>query len=159
MKLIKDRGYLRVPENTYADFNEVKSFKDRTIETTHPIFIYRNLHRKDIYLYSIKQFGKVVAHATRLCLSNCQFYVNEKTRQRILRTKQKEVCAVIEGSYTTSGMGTSAERNDLPAIISFNPYKNEHFMCLNLTKAPFSIKGARFIICDKDGVKGSYLIK
>lgn len=148
------KGLLKVPRNKYADYNLVYSFRSRTINLDKPVMVYRNLHKK---MYSIKQNKVVVAHAERLCLASFECIVNESGRQKVLQTKQKNVHAYIKGKYATSGMGTSAERNDLPAVIKYSPFKNKTFICDNLTIKPFEVKGGGFCILDKNGVKGSYL--
>ena len=147
-------GLIRIPDNNYADSNIVRSFKGRQINLEQPIYVYRNLHKKG---YSIKQAGKVVAHAERLCIRDCEFVVNESGRQRVLKEKQKNVHAFIKGYYTTSGMGTCAKRNDLPVEITYNPYKNNSFVTKNFTPENNNLKGARFCIMDENKVKTAYI--
>ncbi len=154
--IIKKDGLLKVPRNKYADYNQVYSFKNRTIDLEKPIRVFRNLTKKGVW-YSIQQNKLTVAHAKRLCIGNCTFVVNQKGRERVVRTKRKEFHAYIEGKYGTSGMGTSAEQNDLPAIIKYDPFKYKQFTCTNLTIKEFPVTKAWFVICDKNGVKGSYL--
>jgi len=158
---IKENGLLWIPEEkakNMADDNLVYSFKGRTIDLSEPILIYRNLTKKGVW-YSIRQGNVVVAHAQRLCVSNCKFLVNQKGRERVVRNKKKEVHAFIKGKYSTSGMGTTASENDLRAVIRYNPYYNTSFICENLTVKPFEVKGASFCICDEKGVKAAYLEK
>lgn len=89
--------------------------KERSVE------VYRNLHRN---CYSIKQDGLVKAHAEHITLDNCTFHVNEVGRDRVRKTKRKEVHAWIKGYIS--------EYTDLPSSelnrIYYNPYKNDHFM-------------------------------
>ena len=145
-------GLIKIPDNKFADYNIVFSFKERQIDLDKPIYVYRNLHKKG---YSIKQSGIVVAHADRLCIRSCEFIVSEPGRQRVLKEKQKNVHAFIKGFYTTSGMGTCADRNDLPVSITYNPYKNDSFVTKNFT--PFKkLKGATFCIADENGIKAAY---
>lgn len=58
------------------------------------IRVAKNLHKKQ---YSLRQGSKVVGYATHLTLRNCTFEVNEKTRQRVIRNRQKEVHAFVVG--------------------------------------------------------------
>lgn len=147
-----DSGFIRIPNNEYGDSNIVVSFKDRQINLKEPIYVYRNLHTNG---YSIKQNNKVVAHAKRLCIKDCKFVVSENGRQRVLKEKQKNVHAFIRGYYTTSGMGTSAIKNDLPVEVTYNPYVTDSFVTKNFT--PYlKLKGARFIIADENGVRAAY---
>ncbi len=141
---------------TQADNNIILPFKNRELDKDKPVRLYRNLTKKGIW-YSLIQNGKTVAHTSAICLKNCTFKVNEKTRQRVLRNKRKEFHAYIEGMYTESGMGRTASRNDLPAVITYNPYTHIGFTCKNLTTKPFLVTGARFVICNHEGVKAAYL--
>lgn len=77
----------------------------------------------------------------------------KKNRQKVIESKQKNVHAFIEGFYTTSGMGTSAERNDLPVEVYYNPYNTSSFINKRFNKP---LKGAMFVIADKNGVRASY---
>jgi hypothetical protein len=152
VETISKDGFLRIPNNKYADDNIVKSYKGRQIELGKDILVYKNLHKK---CYSIKQHGKVVAHADRLCLMDVTFKVSEKLRQKVLATKQKNVHAFVCGLYTTSGMGTTAKRNDLPVEVYYNPYKVKAFTTKAFTPE-FELKGAMFAILDEEAVKCSY---
>ena len=64
------------------------------------VFVYFNLHRK---CYSIKSLsgvnkGRVVAHAEKVLLRDATFKVSEAGRQRVLRTKRKNVHAGVVGT-------------------------------------------------------------
>lgn len=138
--------------------NVIIPYKGREIDFSANVKIYRNLTKKGVW-YSIVQNGLTVAHTSAICLRDCTFNVNETTRQWVIKNKHKAFHAYIEGKVTNSVMGTTAKRNNLPAIIKYNPYKNKGFMCMNLTTKPFIIKGANAVICNQDGVRASYLIK
>lgn len=154
MEIIEVDGLLRRPDQGMeADDNIIRSYKGRTIDTSKPMRVYMNLHKK---CYSIKQFGIVVAHADRLCVRDVKFVVNERQRQQVLITKQKNVHAYIEGYFSTSGMGVTAKRNDLPVEVFYNPYKYDSFVSDSLTIHIQRIEGAWFVIADEKGVKASY---
>lgn len=138
-----------------ADDNIIIPYKDRQLDKDQPIRVYRNLTKKGVW-YSLVQKGKTVAHSSAICLKECTFHVNENGRQRVIKNKRKEFHAYILGMYTGSWMGTTAKRNDLPAIIKYNPYKHSGFTCVNLTVNDFVVKGARVVICNEEGVKASY---
>jgi hypothetical protein len=150
MNTIEVNGLLKVPNNKNADDNIVYPYKGRSINLEKTIKVYRNLHKD---CYSIKQGSLVVAHAERLCLRDVIFKVNEKNRQKVLKTKQKNVHAFIEGFYDTSGMGTGASKNDLPVEVYYNPYKTSTFVNKESNNA---LKGAVFVIADKKQVRASY---
>lgn len=141
----------------------IEAFKDRTIDLTKPVRVYRNLHAK---VYSIKQGGRVVAHATRLALMDCRFIVNEKGRQRVIAQKRKNVHAFIEGTLTPfiegtltpSGMGTDPEHHakgrKLPVKVSYNPYKAGTFVSGASKETP--LKRAEVCMFDETGVYAAY---
>ena len=150
METVIENGLLRVPNNKYADDNVVYPFRGRKINLEKPIKVYKNLHKN---CYSIKQGTLVVAHAERLCLRGVVFKVNEKNRQKVIETKQKNVHAFMEGFYTTCGMGTTAKINDLPAEVYYNPYKTKQFVYKTNSRP---LNGARFVIADEIQVRASY---
>ena len=57
------------------------------IDITKKVFVYKNLHKD---CWSIKQGGLVKVHATELNLWMCDFKVNQKGREKVLREKEKE---------------------------------------------------------------------
>lgn len=63
-------------------------YKNRELDRTKAVEIYRNLTRKD-YKYSVRQNGLVVAHANILYLEDCTFKVNESGRQWTIRNGKK----------------------------------------------------------------------
>lgn len=153
MKRIK----LITPEYTfngelYADDNIVYSYKGRNIDINKPIFVYKNLHNN---MYSVRQGGLVVAHAERICISNPRFIVRQRGREMVLKTKQKNIHAFIKGKYSGSVYGTTAERNDLPMKIEYNPYKYKSFVCTNLVNEPFKVTECGGVILDESGIRGA----
>jgi hypothetical protein len=156
VELIDIDGFLRIPNNKYGDGNEVYSFKGRTIDTEKPIFVYRNLNKKGKW-YSIKQNGVVVAHATAICIRNVECVISEKGKARAIQNKTRNVHAYLKGYYETSGMGTTANRNDLPCQFKYDPFSTLGFYNDTMTINTKEIKGARFVIINHDGVRGSYV--
>jgi len=87
-----------------------------------PIKVYRNLHKQ---CWSIQQDGLVKAHTNLIKLFDCEFIVNQKGREKVIKEKRKNVHAFIKGylselfdSMLNAGHGTE---------ITYNPYKNEFF--------------------------------
>jgi len=155
MKLIEIDGLLKRPidiQDGYADDNNIKSFKGRTIETDKPIDVYRNLNRKG-QIYSIRQSGKVVAHTTAICIRQAEFIVNSSGKARAIKTMQRNVHAFIRGFYDTDGMGTTAKRNDLPVILTYSPFLTKGF---HNKISGNELNGALFCIINSEGVKASY---
>jgi hypothetical protein len=99
----------------------MEPFNKRTIDINKPIKVYRNLHRN---CYSVKQGNLVVAHCYTLTLSRVTFTVNEKNRQKVLATKQKNVHAYVKGYLESNTM----DSNQLFNEITYNPYKYNSFV-------------------------------
>lgn len=136
----------------FANDNLILPFKDRIINTDKEIRIYRNLNKKGVW-FSVVQGNKTVAHTNAICLRDVKFVVHEKGRQRVVKTKQKEFHAYIQGRYETSGAGTTAKNNDLPAHIKYDPFLYDTFICDNLTVNKIPVKSAGFVICNELGVR------
>lgn len=87
-----------------------------------PIKVYRNLHKQ---CWSIQQDGLVKAHTNLIKLFDCEFIVNQKGREKVIKEKRKNVHAFIKGylselfdSILDASHGTE---------VTYNPYKNEFF--------------------------------
>ncbi len=82
--------------------NSVIPFKNRMIDTTKPVYLYRNLHLKEKG-YSIKQSGKVVARVfDNFFLQRCEFVINKSEYKRYLKTGERNVHALVKGFITES---------------------------------------------------------
>jgi hypothetical protein len=75
--------------------------KERTIDLTKPVRIYRNLNKKIGVdkVYSIKQKNKVVGYTTSFVLQDCKFVVNSAGWQTYIITNERNVHAYIEGYW------------------------------------------------------------
>ena len=82
--------------------------------------VYRNLHKK---CFSVKcmKLKRVVAHVDVITLEDVTFPVSKAGRERVLREKQKNVHAFIQGKVN-SGIHIDAGNK-----ICYNPYKKDHF--------------------------------
>lgn len=80
--------------------------------------VYWNSHKK---LFSVRKNNKVIAHRKTLYLKNCDFIVNEKGRQRVIKEKRKNVHAFIVGEITNK-----KELNNFLEI-EYNPYRGKNF--------------------------------
>jgi len=78
---------------------KIKSYKRRSIRRDEPVEIYRNLHRRGV-VYSVRQRGRVVAHATELVLSDVAFVVNTAGHRRAKIEKTRNVHAWARGWIT-----------------------------------------------------------
>ncbi len=89
----------------------------------HKVKVYYNLHK---HCWSIVDFKtrRVIDHRTELVLINCLFKVCESGRQRVLKTKHKNVHATIVGYLIEDDVN-----NDVKPFVQiwYNPYKSTHF--------------------------------
>ena len=107
--------------------NNIISFKNRIINKSKPVRIYRNLNcGKTDKLFSIKQVGHVVGHTNSLWLENCTFIVNKKGQESVRKNKRKQVHAFIEGTIHPFHHFYKASE-----IVMYNPYKNDTFVTGN----------------------------
>lgn len=141
-------------------FSNITPFKDRDIDLTKTVDVYRCLTKKG-RVYSIKQGGKVVAHTTHIALRDCKFVIGKSGLERVRREGQKNVHAYIRGLVCTKGTFSlgATDNKDLPAIVTYNPYKDDGFMCNNLTTDGYQLKGAGGVIINDNGVTATYTIK
>lgn len=95
-------------------------FKNRKIDIHFPVSIYRNLRKKGFVL-SVKQFGKVVAHTDKIILKNCKMIVRQSARLEVIKKKQKNIHAFIEGYITDDIKGSFSYE------LKYNPYRNDSF--------------------------------
>ena len=91
------------------------------IDQTKPVKVYRNLHKG---CWSIQQNGLVKAHSDEVNLFDCEFLVNEKNRQKVIKEKRKNVHAFVKGYIWNTPV-------DLIKQASYNPYANNYFYDVN----------------------------
>jgi hypothetical protein len=85
--------------------------------------------------------GRVIKHATTLYLQNCTFIVRPAGREKVLKTKRKNVHAFIKGEeYEQQGPYIPVRR------VKYNPYKAPYF-----TANDFQIESASHIKLTPDG--------
>jgi len=88
--------------------------------------VYRNLHKN---CFSIRVKGKVLGYADKLLLEDCVFFVQPGGRNRVLKTKRKNVHAGVRGRIVPN----EDPKNITP--LTYNPYQDETFVHKN-TKEP-----------------------
>jgi hypothetical protein len=104
----------------------IHPFKNRAINPNLRVRVHRNLHNG---MYSVVQNGFVVAHATHIVLTACEFIVNQAGRARVLAQKRKNVHAFVAGYLAATQLCES-----FPDKVTYNPYKNESFVDADGTK-------------------------
>lgn len=111
-----------VPLET-SSLGMVVPYKRRKIVYGHKVQVYKNLHKPG--WYSVRQRGKVVAHAATISLRDVRFHVNKKGRERVVKTGQKNVHAWVEGfmsNYAHARIGKEA------VPVTYNPKLYKSFV-------------------------------
>lgn len=110
-------------------------YKGRRLNPGQRVQVYRNLNiATDEVWFSIRdaETGLVLGHSQAILLSNAKFKVSEAGRQRVLRTKTKNVHSVVEGNWSGpyySGWRELYTNEDEGAVrISYNPYNAATFI-------------------------------
>jgi hypothetical protein len=108
--------------------------------------IYWNSHKN---LFSCRINGKVLYHVKEMFLIDCKFIVSEKGRKRVIKSKVKNVHAVIRGKIAPTIItdGNYLPLQDLLSLlkhtVTYNPYTMESFM----TEDGSAIHDAPFVWC------------
>jgi hypothetical protein len=132
--------------------NQIKSFKNRHIDFDKSVDVYRNINNRNAIVYSLRQKGLVVGHATQLNLRDCEFHVNKNGQRRVRREKVKNVHAWIKGKIS--------KPNRKPEyIICYNPYQFDNFIAYILPCAkPLNVCKASKVVINQRGVFGHGII-
>jgi hypothetical protein len=102
--------------------------------------VYYNLHQK---MLSVRVNGKVVAHAPAITLDNPTFHVSEAGRQRVLKSRRKNVHAWVRGDWNNYlHTGTSQIIPENSVEVTYNPYKYSTFV---IAKDGTPMKNARYV--------------
>lgn len=122
----------------------IRPYKNRTIDPTLPVEVYRNLHRK---LLSIRQANLVVGHAKQLSLENVLFIVNEKQRDRARREQVRNVHAFVKGTLLPEHFSVNHERFPNIDRIFYQPYLYDSFVDSDGKR----VDGAPYVYIEADG--------
>lgn len=105
-----------------------KPYKGRTMRFGEQVEVYRNLNINDGYSIRSAITKKVLAHCSRVTLSNCVFVISESGRQLTIRKHQKQVHAVVRGTI----LGVNGEKpSELDMAVTYNPYQQDSFFQLD----------------------------
>ena len=95
-------------------------YTDQAYDYNKPVQVYWNFHKK---CFSLRQNGLVVGYANCISLKDAQFKVSEAGRQRVLRTRRKNVHAYVQGLLRM--LPTEDDYWDVKVV--YDPYKDSHF--------------------------------
>lgn len=112
------------------------------------VFVYWNLHR---HLWSLRaaegpHYGRIVGHASSVRLRGATGVVNEKQRQRVIRTRNKNVHAGILGRV--DGL---EPRNWTGVRITYNPYDYATFVYADDTERVYTGSEWAALVVDETG--------
>lgn len=122
-------------------------FKNRTIDTSKEVKVYKNLHNG---MLSVKQDGLVVAHVDSITLKNPSFKVSQSGRNRVILEKKKNVHAFICGFVESINVESKTKKQ----AISYNPYKHDFFY-FKADERPATLSSEQMIFCS--AVTGLYI--
>lgn len=103
----------------------IAAFKGRTLEQGQLVKVYFNLHKK---VFSVKDAvtGHVLAHGNHVIIKEPTFQVNEKSRQRVIKTRRKNVHAYVVGTFDGIGELHAPVKRQYDNI-HYNPYTQDKF--------------------------------
>lgn len=103
--------------------------------------VYRN-RNKDCWSIRDKQSGRVVGHATVVTLENVRFAVGERSRQRAIRMRKRNVNGWVEGDLLATGNLGPCPPDGLVQV-SYRPFVRGHFIRLDdgqpIVAAPWAV--------------------
>lgn len=108
--------------------------------------VYRNLNKD---CWSVLLNGKVVLYAQTISLKDCIFRVSEAGRQRVLKSKRKNVHAFILGDVINYSEYSGVQ--SIPPLqtvkVSYNPYFSDSFFEIETKK---NVHERKYVFCNSD---------
>lgn len=105
--------------------------------------VYRNINTGTLSVQEKTPQGwRVKMHPHKIKIKNAKFKVNQTGRNKVLKTKQKNVHAMIEGELVDTKGNISGQK------IIYDPYKTKHFMKPSGKK----VSEAEIVMVDSSGL-------
>lgn len=111
------------------------------------VAVYFNLH-KDLFSVQSRHkdnYGKVLFHCENINLSKVKFVVREGGRDKVLKEKRKNVHAFCYGTINLEC------KQSVKNLISYNPYKANHFYYVNDSSPVYSVDQIKMQVINKKG--------
>lgn len=108
------------------------TFRNREVQPGQHVRVYYNVH-KGLFSIQDPQTRVILGHSPTVVLDEAKFVVYEKGRQKVKRTKQKNVHAFVVGRFA----GTEAPGGEEFRAGTYNPHFNKTFIDAE-TKAPLT---------------------
>ena len=118
----------------------IKAYKGRVISDGEPVLVYRNLNGGKDKIWSIKQGGLVVAHATNLVVDNPGFEFSQATSNKVSATGKKTPHAYVVALPRNLKFPAATSRMALPPPVM--SVGNFGFTCHRIWYRP----GAGFVV-------------
>lgn len=115
------------------------------IEHGERVYVYRNSVRR---LWSVKSATsyRIIASTPVVYLSDCEFRVSAKGRERVRREKVKNVHAGVYGHWINNWFDKPPEMwRHLWRQITYNPYENETFIWMDTGEPVLKATHAAFL--------------
>lgn len=122
-KIHKEKPKKRKSKKPVKKTRKKETKKKNPIKSTNTVRVYRNLNTGTLSAQEKTAKGwRVTMHPDQIKLKNAKFKVNQAGRKKVLKTKQKNVHAMIEGELVDTKSKVSGKK------IVYNPYKTSQFM-------------------------------
>lgn len=107
--------------------------------------VYYNLQKQCLSVRSREKhtYGKVIKHVNSIVLKDVEFVVSEAGRQRVIKSKQKNVHAYVRGTTTKL-----PKRYSIENVVKYNPYLYSSFVTLDGTP----IKSSKMVFIDNKNI-------
>lgn len=104
----------------------IKPFKNRKLDRTKPVNVYRCLNRKGV-TFSLKQDEHVRAHGNEFSVKDVTLHVSQAGKRRCQTAKQRNVHAVVRGNLdATDYIGIDPR---FAHRLRYDPYSSLGFQC------------------------------
>jgi hypothetical protein len=133
-------------ELKWINENVIKPFKDREVDLTKTVDVYRCLNQSG-KVYSIKQRGKVIGHTSQLKLRDASFVIHKAGKERCKVTGINNPHALVRGKIDTIPLNGDKHMNK----VTYDPFVDNTYIC-HTTGEPFEIHHASSVIFTKNGI-------
>jgi hypothetical protein len=91
---------------------------------------YWNLHKNIFSIQSREKenYGKVISHKDSVVIVLPKFVVRQAGREKVLKTKQKNVHAFVVGHMLLDNESFMFGAYDKPSLVYYNPHKYKQFV-------------------------------
>lgn len=103
----------------------ITPFKNRDLDISKKVYIYRNLHNKK---FSIKQNNKVIGYSEIILLKDVNFIIQKYGKRKAIENKTRNVHAYVSGFIYDIENELEISFNEYNKKIRYNPFIDSGFM-------------------------------